>query len=105
MAPPPASTALSGFHWEDNMLEFELADAGKQIACSISREALEDAGAGQRARNWQLQEVFDRYQKKIIRLLQQKHSTAKANSRSALHISTDDLNVTALPAAGRSARA
>lgn len=103
MAPSPASSTLSGFHWEDDVLEFQCSDAGKQISCSISREALEDAGAGPRARNWQLQEVFDRFQKKIVNLVHDKHSKAKANSRTALHISTDDLNVTDAPAARRAA--
>ena len=104
MAPPAASSALSGFHWQETVLEFELADAGKQISCSISREALEDAGAGPRARNWQLQEVFDRLQKRIILVLRDKQSTAKANSRAALHISTDDLNVKVVAAPARAAR-
>ena len=104
MATTPATTALSGFHWDSDLLEFELAEGGKQIPCSISREALEDAGAGMRARAWQLQEVFDRSQKRIIRILLEKQGAAKPNSRAALHISTDDLNKSMEAAPARAAR-
>lgn len=100
--PPPS--AFSGFRWQDDILEFELADAGKQISCSISREALEEAGAGYRARNWQLQEVFDRFQKRIIRILLDKQANAKPNARAALHVSTNDLNGKTDAAPARSAR-
>ena len=104
MAPQSTTNVLSGFRWQDDLLEFELADAGKQISCSISREALEEAGAGYRARNWQLQEVFERLQKRITRLLLEKQSTAKANSRAALHLSSNDLNAAVIPTSGRAAR-
>jgi hypothetical protein len=104
MATSPSASALSGFRWDTDLLEFELAEGGKQIACSISREALEDAGAGLRARTWQLQEVFDRSHKRIIGILLAKHGAAKPNSRAALHISTDDLNKPMEAAPARAAR-
>ena len=105
MAAQSTANVLSGFRLQDDLLEFELADAGKQISCSISREALEEAGAGYRARNWQLQEVFERLQKRITRLLLDKQGAAKANSRAALHISTADLNAAVMPASARAGRA
>lgn len=105
MASQSTANVLSGFRWQDDLLEFEMADAGKQISCSISREALEEAGAGYRARNWQLRGVFESLQKRITRLLQDKQGAAKANSRTALHISSDDLNGAATPTSGRAARA
>ncbi len=96
MAAKSASTVLSSFHWDGDLLEFELTEAGKQVPCSISREALEEAGGGYRARSWQLQEVFDRHHKRITHLLLDKQRAAKPNSRAALHLSSADLNQAAL---------
>ena len=34
------SNGLSKLHWEGDLLEFEVDNGSRQIACSISREAL-----------------------------------------------------------------
>lgn len=86
------STAFSGLHWEADLLEFELTSVNRQIPCSISREALEDAGGGRHATRWQLQTVLDRLQERIIGIILLKLSVAKPHSHAAIHISTRDLN-------------
>jgi len=92
MAKQPTSAAMSGLRWQEDLLEFELANGGQQIACSISREALEDAGGGLRAKRWALEDVFNRLHAQITRIVLRKHGTAKPSSRAAIHVSTDDLN-------------
>jgi hypothetical protein len=84
--------ALSSFHWEADLLEFEMAGTDRQIACSISRAALQNANSGTHASRSQLQKVFNRMHQRITRLVWMKHGTAKPNSLAAIHISTEDLN-------------
>lgn len=85
-------SALTAMRWEDDLLEFVLIGADCQISCSISREALEDAGPGRRASRWQLLDVFERLRVKIERIVLAKKEKAKASSFAAIHVSTDDLN-------------
>jgi hypothetical protein len=101
------STAVFRLRWEDDELEFEVADAGRLLRCSISREALEDAGPGPRASRWQLRDVFDRLSATIVRIVLKKSSLLKPGVQSAIHVSTDDLNLppTAPVAAMAAARA
>lgn len=86
------SNGLSKLHWEGDLLEFEVDNGSRQVACSISREALEDAGAGCRATRWVLLETFNRKHARIARLALDKHAKAKPGSRAAIHISTSELN-------------
>lgn len=97
MAKKPAPSAFSGLRWEDDLLEFELNNAGSQIPGSISREALEDAGAGRRAVRWVLEDTFHRVQARLIPIVLSKHRAAKPGSRAAIHVSSDDLNRDAAP--------
>lgn len=46
-------------HWENDHLHFQL-QRNRRISCSVSRQALEQAGPGRRARRWQLVEAFER---------------------------------------------
>lgn len=86
------SNGLSKLRWEGDLLEFEVDDGSRQVACSISREALEDAGAGCRATRWVLLETFKRQHTRIAQLALQKHAKAKPSSRAVVHISTRELN-------------
>jgi hypothetical protein len=94
-----AKSALSAFRWDSDLLEFEVAHNGAQLACSVSREALEDAGGGRGASRWRLQEVADRAHGHIAAIVRAKHALAKPNSRTAIHVSTADLNEAGAPPA------
>ena len=78
--------------WDDHQILFEIEEGQQQIACSISIEALEEAGPGFGARRWQLLEAFDRLRPRIERIARDRHRAAAGGPIRTIHVNAADLN-------------
>ncbi|HVC62061.1 MAG TPA: DUF1488 family protein [Acetobacteraceae bacterium] len=78
--------------WDDHQVLFEIEEGQREIACSVSVEALEEAGPGHGARRWQLLEAFDRLRPRIERIARDRHRTAPGGPVGTIHVNAGDLN-------------
>jgi len=78
--------------WDDHQVLFEFADGQRDIACSVSVEALEEAGPGHGARRWQVLEAFDRLRPRIERIARDHHRAAAGGPIRTIHVNAGDLN-------------
>ena len=78
--------------WDDHQVLFEIEEGQRQIACSVSIEALAEAGPGYGARHWQLLEAFERLRPRIERIARDHHRTAAGGPIRTIHVNAADLN-------------
>lgn len=84
--------------WDDDRVYFEILEGSRRISCSVSREAIEEAGPGRRARRWQLLEAFDRLRPRINQIARNMYERDPDPARIVM-ISSEDLNSDPAPAA------
>ncbi len=84
--PEPAS-------WESDQLRFELQQSNWRISCSVSRQALEQAGPGRGARRWQLMEAFERLRPRIEQIARNRLIAAQG-ATDVIEIFAGDLTAT-----------
>ncbi|MDE2581109.1 MAG: DUF1488 family protein [Rhodospirillales bacterium] len=78
--------------WDDHQILFEINAGARQIACSVSVEALEEAGPGQGAQRWQLLEAFGMLRSRIERVALDRYRSTPGNASQIVHVSAADLN-------------
>ncbi len=78
--------------WDDHQVLFEIEEGQQEIACSVSVEALEEAGPGLSARRWQLLEAFNRLRPRIERIARDRHRAAAGGPVRTIHVNAGDLN-------------
>jgi Protein of unknown function (DUF1488) len=78
--------------WDTDRVLFEIDDGERRSPCSISREALESAGEGYKARPWQLLEAFERLWPGIEQIALAKIRATASKPAGITPISLDELN-------------
>ncbi len=78
--------------WDDHQVLFEIEDNQREVACSVSVEALEEAGPGQGARPWQLLEAFERLRPRIERIARDHLRGTTGRPLRTVHVTAGDLN-------------
>src|SRR5690348_1316718 len=77
--------------WDNDRVLFEFQARNGRVACSVSRQALEESGPGRRARRWQLMEAFERLRPRIERIARDKFDAAP-ETIGILDVSAAELN-------------
>ena len=78
--------------WDDDQVLFEIDHGQRRVTCSVSREALEEAGPGPAAARWELLNAFETLRGRIERIARDKlHAEPDAPARN-IHITAGDLN-------------
>lgn len=73
--------------WDDHQVLFEIEEGQRQIGCSVSVEALEEAGPGHRARPWQLLEAFEQLRPWFERVARDRYRTTAGGPVRLIHAS------------------
>ncbi|HEX5325083.1 MAG TPA: DUF1488 family protein [Acetobacteraceae bacterium] len=78
--------------WDGERMYFEINERDRRVACSVSREALEEAGPGRNARPWQLRETFTRLRHRIEIIARDKFRAGVDMPGRVIMVSSFDLN-------------
>jgi len=88
--PNPARSEAG--QWDGDRMNFAIDERERRVQCSISREALEEAGPGHGARPWQLRETFDRLRHRIEIIARDKLRAGVDIPGRVITVSSFDLN-------------
>jgi hypothetical protein len=83
---------LEAGQWDGDRMNFVIDEREQRIQCSVSREALEEAGPGHGARLWQLRETFDRLRHRIEIIARDKFRAGAVMPHQVVVVSSFDLN-------------